>query len=88
METIYVPAEGVLNLRPFVAKLKKLKDKRDNRGKRHELDFVLASVALGRIQNLGGDGTRQNAKSVPLLPKIEASSKRRTCNVEHRGNRA
>jgi len=49
MEAIYVLTEATPRLTPFVAKLKKLKDKRDNRGKRHELDFVLASVILAII---------------------------------------
>ncbi len=46
METICVPGEATPKLTTFVAKLKKLTDKRDNRGKRHELDFVLAGVVL------------------------------------------
>jgi len=49
MEAIYVPVEAPPRLNTFVAKLKKLSDKRDNRGKRHELDFVLAGVALAII---------------------------------------
>ena len=41
MEFIYVPVQAIPNLTSFAAKLKRLIDKRDNRGKRHELAFVL-----------------------------------------------
>ena len=46
METVCVTGPAAPKLTAFVAKLKKLTDKRDNRGKRHELDFVLAGVVL------------------------------------------
>ena len=46
MEYIYVPIQVTPNLTSFVAKLKKLTDKRANRGKRHELAFVLGGVVL------------------------------------------
>jgi hypothetical protein len=46
MEVIYVPIQVTPNLTSFAAKLKRLTDKRDNRGKRHDLAFVLGSVVL------------------------------------------
>ena len=46
MEFIYVPVQATPNLTSFVTKLKRLIDKRDNRGKRHELAFVLGGVVL------------------------------------------
>jgi predicted transposase YbfD/YdcC len=46
MEFIYVPVQTTPNLTSFVTKLKRLIDKRDNRGKRHELAFVLGGVVL------------------------------------------
>ena len=46
MKTTSVPMQVSPKLTSFVAKLKKLIDRRDNRGKRHELDFVLAGVVL------------------------------------------
>ena len=46
MEAICVLKQVSPKLTSFVAKLKKLIDRRDNRGKRHELDFVLAGVVL------------------------------------------
>jgi len=46
MEMISVPIQVTPNLTSFVAKLKRLMDKRDNRGKRHELAFVLGGVVL------------------------------------------
>ncbi|MEW5956276.1 MAG: ISAs1 family transposase [Chloroflexota bacterium] len=46
MEFIYVPVQGTPNLTSFAAKLKRLADKRDKRGKRHELAFVLGGVVL------------------------------------------
>lgn len=46
MEWIYVPIQVNPKLTSFVAKLKRLTDKRDNRGKRHELAFVLGGVVL------------------------------------------
>ena len=46
MEFIYVPVRGTPNLTSFAAKLKRLTDKRDKRGKRHELAFVLGGVVL------------------------------------------
>jgi predicted transposase YbfD/YdcC len=46
MEFINVPVQVTPNLTSFVAKLKRLTDKRDKRGKRHELAFVLGGVVL------------------------------------------
>jgi hypothetical protein len=46
MEVVYELEEIPPKLTPFVASLKKLVDTRDNRGKRHDLDFVIASVVL------------------------------------------
>lgn len=46
MEFICVPVQVTPNLTSFVAKLKRLTDKRDKRGKRHDLVFVLGSVVL------------------------------------------
>lgn len=46
MEYIYVPSQGTPNLTSFAAQLKRLTDKRDNRGKRHDLAFLLGSVVL------------------------------------------
>jgi len=46
MESIYVSKQVSPKLTSFIVKLKKLIDIRDNRGKRHELDFVLAGVVL------------------------------------------
>jgi predicted transposase YbfD/YdcC len=46
MEYIYVPSQVRPNLTSFAAKLKRLVDKRDKRGKRHELAFVPGSVVL------------------------------------------
>lgn len=46
MEFIYVPVQVTPNLTSFVSKLKRLTDTRDNRGKRHELAFVLGGVVL------------------------------------------
>src|SRR5574341_1207900 len=46
MECIYVPVQFTPNLTSFAAKLKRLTDKRDNRGKRHPLAFVLGGVVL------------------------------------------
>ena len=46
MEFIYVPVQAIPNLTSFANKLKRLTDKRDNRGKRHELAFVLGGVVL------------------------------------------
>src|SRR4030067_883931 len=46
MECVYVPVQVTPNLTSFVAKLKRLTDKRDNRGKRHDLGFVLGGVVL------------------------------------------
>jgi predicted transposase YbfD/YdcC len=46
MECIYVPIQVTPNLTSFAAKLKRLTDKRDKRGKRHELAFVLGGVVL------------------------------------------
>ncbi len=47
MVEIYVPVEAPdKKLTSFIAKLKRLVDPRDNRGKRHELAFVLGSVVL------------------------------------------
>lgn len=46
MEFIYVPVQDTPNLTSFATKLKRLIDKRDNRGKRHELAFVLGGVVL------------------------------------------
>jgi predicted transposase YbfD/YdcC len=46
MEFICVPVQVTPNLTSFVAKLKRLTDKRDKRGKRHDLAFVLGSVVL------------------------------------------
>jgi predicted transposase YbfD/YdcC len=46
MEFIYVPVHDTPNLTSFVTKLKRLTDKRDNRGKRHELAFVVGGVVL------------------------------------------
>jgi predicted transposase YbfD/YdcC len=46
MEYIYVPVQDRPNLTSFTTKLKRLIDKRDNRGKRHELAFVLGGVVL------------------------------------------
>ncbi|MEW5956093.1 MAG: ISAs1 family transposase [Chloroflexota bacterium] len=46
MEFICVPVQGTPNLTSFVNKLKRLTDKRDKRGKRHELAFVLGGVVL------------------------------------------
>lgn len=46
MELIYVPVQVTPNLTSFVAKLKRLTDKRDKRGKRHDLAFVLGGVVL------------------------------------------
>jgi predicted transposase YbfD/YdcC len=46
MEFICVPVQATPNLTSFVVKLKRLTDKRDKRGKRHELAFVLGGVVL------------------------------------------
>lgn len=46
MEFISVPVQATPNLTSFVAKLKRLRDKRDKRGQRHELAFVLGGVVL------------------------------------------
>ena len=46
MEFSYIPARGTPDLTSFMAKLKRLTDKRDKRGKRHELAFVLGGVVL------------------------------------------
>lgn len=46
MECIYVPIQVTPTLTSFAAKLKRLTDKRDKRGKRHELAFVLGGVVL------------------------------------------
>ena len=46
MEQINVSVQVAPKLTSFIAKLKKLIDKRDNRGKRHELAFVLGGVVL------------------------------------------
>ncbi len=47
MAISYVPVEtSEKKLTSFMAKLKRLVDARDNRGKRHELAFVLGSVVL------------------------------------------
>jgi predicted transposase YbfD/YdcC len=46
MEFICVPVQGTPDLTSFMAKLKRLIDKRDNRGKRHALAFVLGGVVL------------------------------------------
>jgi len=46
MECKAIPVQITKNLTSFVAKLKKLKDQRDNRGKRHSLAFVLGGVVL------------------------------------------
>lgn len=46
MEEIYVPVQVTPNLTSFAIKLKRLTDKRDNRGKRHDLAFVLGGVVL------------------------------------------
>ncbi len=46
MEFTYVPIQATPNLTSFANKLKRLTDKRDNRGKRHELAFVLGGVVL------------------------------------------
>lgn len=47
MAIIYVPVEtSEKKLTSFMTKLKRLVDTRDNRGKRHELAFVLGSVVL------------------------------------------
>jgi len=46
MEGIYVPVQIAPNVTSFAAKLKRLRDKRDNRGKRHELAFVMGGVVL------------------------------------------
>jgi len=46
MEYTNVPVEATPNLTSFIAKLKRLTDKRDKRGKRHELAFVLGGVVL------------------------------------------
>jgi hypothetical protein len=46
MEFVYVPVQATPKLTSFVSKLKRLTDKRDNRGKRHELAFVLGGVVL------------------------------------------
>ena len=46
MECVYVPVQVTPNLTSFVTKLKRLIDKRDNRGKRHDLAFVLGGVVL------------------------------------------
>jgi predicted transposase YbfD/YdcC len=46
MEFICVPVQGTPDLTSFKAKLKRLIDKRDNRGKRHALAFVLGGVVL------------------------------------------
>ncbi len=46
MEGQAIPVQITENLTSFVAKLKKLKDKRDNRGQRHPLAFILSGVVL------------------------------------------
>lgn len=46
MESSNVPVIATPNLTSFAAKLKRLLDKRDNRGKRHPLAFVLGGVVL------------------------------------------
>jgi predicted transposase YbfD/YdcC len=46
MELICVAVQDTSNLTSFVAKLKRLMDKRDKRGKRHDLAFVLGGVVL------------------------------------------
>jgi predicted transposase YbfD/YdcC len=46
MGFIYVPVRGTSNLTSFAAKLKRLTDKRDKRGKRHALAFVVGGVVL------------------------------------------
>jgi predicted transposase YbfD/YdcC len=46
MEYIYVSARGTPHLTSLAAKLKSLTDKRDNRGKRHVLAFVVGGVIL------------------------------------------
>ena len=46
MEIVYVPVQDTPSLTSFANKLKRLTDKRDNRGKRHELAFVLGGVVL------------------------------------------
>ena len=46
MGFICVPVQATPNLTSFVAKLKRLTDKRDKRGKRHDLAFVLGGVVL------------------------------------------
>lgn len=49
MDGMYLRAEVSPRITSFVGKLKKQKDSRDNRGKRHELYFVLGGVALAII---------------------------------------
>lgn len=46
LEIIDVPMSNTPKLTSFMSKLKRLVDKRDNRGKRHELAFVLGGVVL------------------------------------------
>lgn len=46
MELRCIAIQVTPNLTSFAAKLKRLTDKRDNRGKRHELAFVLGGVVL------------------------------------------
>ncbi len=46
MEFISVPVQTTPDLTSFVNRLKRLTDKRDKRGKRHELAFVLGGVVL------------------------------------------
>jgi hypothetical protein len=49
MEYIYVPVQVTPNLTSFAAKLKRLTDQRDNRGKRHPLAFVLGGAVLAMM---------------------------------------
>lgn len=58
MEFISVPVQATPTLTSFVAKLKRLTDKRDKRGKRHELAFVLGGVVLAILSG------RANASSI------------------------
>ena len=76
MELIGVPTQVTPNLTSFVAKLKRLTDKRDKRGKRHELAFVLGGVVLAIMSG------RAYASSIHRFIKNKLSWLRRVLGYE------
>jgi predicted transposase YbfD/YdcC len=57
MEYIYVSVRGTAHLTSLAAKLKSLTDKRDNRGKRHVLAFVVGGVILAIMSGRSSDSS-------------------------------